>query len=442
MKGHLFLLCLLASTTWAEPPSPGHGSIAKTVPRTWIQVPPSQYAPGFSYRVEAHGSKLQIICRMSETPKAASLGLHVWIADPDLVSLRAEQIKNCKAELQRAEDDLKDKGHQRPDCHEALASFIESAKVALTQLRDYDPFTQFLVRFPDSPLPHGNSISPELQTTNEGLSGEIDLDRQLNLRSKHILTKLSIGANLEPVNHYRKGPIQKPLLVKLAAPWTQPVDPNMALNLLAIAGSDVVLHPEGNGLGLMKRSIITETGCFGMDGTYEVHGDWEIFDPGILTPEGSLKTGEEPYIPIDGVTLRYFMGSLVIQYQGRSSAVPADISSLGEEGCKVWDVQTSHQGISLLYQISGLSRPRGGSGQCGAGTESDLIWVWLSTDLRIIKSRSLLIESCTQDIYADNGAPAGGWTFDRPHSGESVTVSFDKKFPFRGLKVRIQPLRN
>lgn len=442
MKGHLLLLCLIVSTTWAKHPSPGHRSNPKTAPSAWIQVPPSQDTPGFSYRIEAHGSKLQIICRLSKTPKAASLGLHVWIADPDLVSLRAEQIKNCKAELQRVEDDLKNEDHQRPDCHEALASFIESAKVALTQLRDYDPFTQCLLRFPGSPLPHDDSISPELHTTNEGFSGQIDLDRQLNLRSKHRLTKLSIGANLEPVDHYRKSPIQKPRLVKLAAPWTQPVDPDMALNLLALAGSDVVLHPEGNGLGLMKRSIVTETGCFGMDGTYEVHGDWETFDPGILTPEGSLKIGEEPYVPVDGVTLRYFLGSLVVQYKGRSSVVSADISSLGEEGCKVWDVQTSPRGISLLYQISGLSRPRGGSGQCGAGTESDLIWTWLATDLRLIKSRSLLIESCTQDIYADNGAPASGWTFDRPHSGESVTVSFDKKFPFRGLKLRIRPLLN
>jgi hypothetical protein len=72
--------------------------------------------------------------------------------------------------------------------------------------------------------------------------------------------------------------------------------------------------------------------------------------------------------------------------------------------------------IYLLLDVTGPSKYPPDSHQCGAGTESNLIWLKVDTDWKPVVSRNFRYDSCWSTISASD-APA--W------KGDTLTVSAD-----------------
>jgi hypothetical protein len=84
----------------------------------------------------------------------------------------------------------------------------------------------------------------------------------------------------------------------------------------------------------------------------------------------------------------------------------------------------------------------GPGGYCGAGSETNLVWLAFTPDFSIARSKSHLIESCFHNVEPDTvhvGRPAGAlewrfWTFDKGATRE-YTVVYDERRPDTGFHV-------
>lgn len=97
----------------------------------------------------------------------------------------------------------------------------------------------------------------------------------------------------------------------------------------------------------------------------------------------------------------------------------------------------------VLLQVDTLSRSNGGSGYCGAGIETDLVWLALDAKLEARKHDAYRIASCLDSIEPesrsdqDNGSLR--LTLSRPGRDDQpdreVTVRYDATDPAQGLQV-------
>lgn len=97
--------------------------------------------------------------------------------------------------------------------------------------------------------------------------------------------------------------------------------------------------------------------------------------------------------------------------------------------------------IYLLLDVTGPSKLPRDSHQCGAGNESDLIWLKLDSDWRVQDAKDFRYESCWSDISADDPPK---WTGDTlkvsvfsAAGGKSVSqvATYTYKRPEDGIKV-------
>jgi hypothetical protein len=98
--------------------------------------------------------------------------------------------------------------------------------------------------------------------------------------------------------------------------------------------------------------------------------------------------------------------------------------------------------IYLLLDVTGPSKVPSDSHQCGAGTESDLIWLKVDKDWKILDAKSFRYDSCWSTISADDPPKWQGDTlkvtvFSVASGGEgkTLTATYTYKHPEDGLKV-------
>jgi hypothetical protein len=97
--------------------------------------------------------------------------------------------------------------------------------------------------------------------------------------------------------------------------------------------------------------------------------------------------------------------------------------------------------IYLLLDVTGPSKFPPDSHQCGAGTESDLIWLKVDKDWKLLDAKNFRYESCWSTISADDPPKWEGDTLKvtvfSVTSGASKTVAatYTYKHPEEGLKV-------
>lgn len=101
--------------------------------------------------------------------------------------------------------------------------------------------------------------------------------------------------------------------------------------------------------------------------------------------------------------------------------------------------------IYLLLDVTGPSKVPGDNHQCGAGMESDLIWLKLSKDWKPVDTKSFRYDSCWAPISVDDPPTWQGDTlkvtaFDVT-SGNSRTLvaTYSYKRPEEGLKITEAP---
>lgn len=101
--------------------------------------------------------------------------------------------------------------------------------------------------------------------------------------------------------------------------------------------------------------------------------------------------------------------------------------------------------IYLLLDVTGPSKLPRDSHQCGAGDESDLIWLKLDSDWKVQDAKNFRYESCWSDISADDPPK---WTGDTlkvsvfsAEGGKSVSqvATYTYKHPEEGIKVTETP---
>jgi hypothetical protein len=97
--------------------------------------------------------------------------------------------------------------------------------------------------------------------------------------------------------------------------------------------------------------------------------------------------------------------------------------------------------IYLLLDVTGPSKIPQDSHQCGAGSESDLIWLKLDKDWKLQDAKSFRYESCWATIDADDPPKWQGDTLSvrvfsvSEGAGKTLTASYSYKRPEEGLKV-------
>lgn len=101
--------------------------------------------------------------------------------------------------------------------------------------------------------------------------------------------------------------------------------------------------------------------------------------------------------------------------------------------------------IYLLLDVSGPSKLPPDSHQCGAGTESDLIWLKLAPNWKVEDARDFRYESCWATISADDPPK---WTGDtlkvsvfiaEADKSVSQVATYTYKRPEDGIKVTEAP---
>jgi hypothetical protein len=104
--------------------------------------------------------------------------------------------------------------------------------------------------------------------------------------------------------------------------------------------------------------------------------------------------------------------------------------------------------IYLLLDVSGPSRgrPAQAMGHCGAGDESNLIWVKLGSDWQMEKAQSFLYESCLESLEVTDGPDWDGSTLEVRSTDYSKNIdqraTYSLKHPEAGLQIDSQPMTN
>jgi hypothetical protein len=264
----------------------------------------------------------------------------------------------------------------------------------------------------------------------------------LDLSGEPVLNRLSAAFALEPISEIRRAPLSKPAIVSLQLKLRFSIAKDILEDVAMLGTENVLLRPSQLGYRLWRRGEITGLGCGGADGLLSVPGFWVNTDLSRDQIQGFgpmallFKTESR-----EGIQLRFFQGALAIQQADKRELLLLNLSSQGEEEFKLHDLQKVSDGYVLLMEITGYSRPYGGSSYCGAGEESDLVWMEIGRDLKVQKQSSVLINSCFKNVEnAGLKKEASGLLSWEINLGQRV-VQYDPQKPLNGLIIRSSPLK-
>lgn len=114
------------------------------------------------------------------------------------------------------------------------------------------------------------------------------------------------------------------------------------------------------------------------------------------------------------------------------------------EQAKILSLVTSPSDNRLNYlvlQVDGPTTSGHGSGQCGAGFETNLVWLKVYAPA-IVDSQSILIGSCAYNIEAAEMPTSKKIAVTYGSYGEKreYVLSYDEKEPMIGFKITSQPM--
>jgi hypothetical protein len=393
-------------------------------PQAWLDIPATAKAPAFRIRVTATAARFTVELEGAAGVDHRATGLHLWLADAALVRRRVDDSDAAERELAHVRSLQKEPDHQEAACRERMAAFVKLAGERLAILRDEDPFMQVLVHFPEA-APGPTDIR-EAVFVPHGAGWTVDLDavRAMAVAGAE-LGVVSVGARLEPIASAKSGPITGPYSVHLPSSLRMPLQADVALDSLVAQGPGFTLRPTPKGYRLFARPDVGELGCFGVEATFNVPGDWA--EPAIIRRS----------LP-GGVDVRLFGTRLVLARGDRHSPAQLQLSSPEAASFELVDLQPVRERFVLVFTTGGPSRPGGGMGMCGAGTELDLVWLLLRADLSIERDQVVPIESCYTSVEP---APFdGGWQLSDFSKRLRSEVRYDPRLPLDGFRVKSAPL--
>jgi hypothetical protein len=331
-------------------------------------------------------------------------------------------------------------------CQDDLGKFLSRIQSQLKLYRDFDPFHQVALRFPGSVI---KPASLRLETLKAGpqagdFSIEFDLDQHLDLSGNPVLSRLSASLAIEPLSTIHPAPLRNPAIVALNPMLRFPVAKDVLEDAAMLGAEPLLLRPSSGAYRLWRRGEIIGLGCGGAEGLFRAPAFWlapNSKEEHTLQGFGPMAALFKPESKV-GIQLRFFQGALAIQRGDEKKFLMLELSSKGEEEFKLLDLQKVSDGYVLLMEITGYSRPYGGSSYCGGGEESDLVWIVLSRELEVKKQSSALINSCFKNVESSKQKiEASGLWFWENDFGKRI-VQYDPKKPLNGLVPFLAPKEN
>lgn len=147
-------------------------------------------------------------------------------------------------------------------------------------------------------------------------------------------------------------------------------------------------------------------------------------------------------------TIRRQNRQLIVKYQGKAHTL-----KLGDkiDAAKITDTEilfANRQGAFtyLVIDVSGQSKEKSDDRQCGAGIESNLIWMKLDAAWKIVEAQSERYESCWSGITSDDGYRIKGNTliieFDNFRENINVKLAYNADEPEKGFQKQSAALKN
>ena len=100
----------------------------------------------------------------------------------------------------------------------------------------------------------------------------------------------------------------------------------------------------------------------------------------------------------------------------------------------------------LLVDVTGDSKEKSDDRQCGAGIESNLVWIKLDGTWKIVESASERYESCWSGITSQDGYKINGdlltIEFDNFREDVNVKLSYNAGEPEKGFQKQSAALKN
>ena len=160
--------------------------------------------------------------------------------------------------------------------------------------------------------------------------------------------------------------------------------------------------------------------------------------------------GAQPTSAPFGARLKlHWKGSTVLVHEGTSEhelAIRDHFHAVILEKVILQSAKESGGFIYLLLDVTGPSKVPPDAHQCGAGTESDLIWLKLDKDWKIQDARDFRYDSCWATVSADDGPKWEGDTLKvavfsvaSGRNGMNQLATYSYKHPEDGIKVTETP---
>ncbi|HJU82959.1 MAG TPA: hypothetical protein VJ600_02000 [Holophagaceae bacterium] len=415
----------------------------------WQEFPSQGQAPKAQYRLTQEGQALKLEIKAAKVDQKR-WALHFWLGDPRVVEARQHHLADIRKAINDAEQLLKDPSHQHDSCQASLHAFLGKAFMARAQFRRFDPYSHLHLVFQEPKhWPNDGQIRLQLKAGQTGADGEVYTTTIPFKGGFPVLTgaldRLSVGLSFEePAKGLFSPGLHNPVLLPLKGAWgleplLAPWIPRLRLLLRALDEEEIYL-PDPQGYVLGRLGQVDEVACYGAEGRFRAPDVWS---PWPRDTEAGVRTSSLR------LTFSYVKGNasrLAVQSQGHRDPDLVDLSkqlnSLGEQGMELLDSKETEESTFLLLEVNGESVPGGGGGMCGAGSESNLLWLQFDASGRLVKAQSYLTVSCFTSIEAqfhkDNEDGVWTWEWDVYSTNESHTVSYDPRHPELGLSEEIE----
>ncbi|HJX85808.1 MAG TPA: hypothetical protein VJ723_15815 [Candidatus Angelobacter sp.] len=126
-------------------------------------------------------------------------------------------------------------------------------------------------------------------------------------------------------------------------------------------------------------------------------------------------------------------------------SIEGQFNGAGLESVKLQSAKEANGAIYLLLDVSGPSKIPPDARQCGAGVESNLIWLKLDQNWKLLDAKNFLYDSCWSPIGSSDGPAWQGDTLTvtadkfSADSTETMVATYSYNRPEEGLKVTTRP---
>ena len=441
MRAAIVAFCLSIGLC-AQNPAPG-----------WQLMPSQSGAPDVQYRLreEGRGLKLEIRAEHVDQEKWA---LHLWMGDPRIVEARQKHLAEVQIAIRDEEGLLRDKDHHDDYCQASLHKFLGEAFMAKARFRTFDPYAHVCLSFQTTLVNSAEGLRQLALTPGNDEDGRPILFASIPFRgdfdaASDPIETLSYGLAYLPrdAGSFPLPGLRYPHLLPLQHPWE--LDPFLAdwtgrfrLLLGAPEPGQIYLNDHGRySLGFIGQ--IYETACSGAEGVFLAPDFWSPW-PRDSEVELPKRTARFKFSFVKG------RGSyLAVQSADQRDPVVLDLhtylSSLGEEGIELLDCIDAPSGTSVLINVSGLSNPYGGGGQCGAGSQTDEILLRLASSGKLTLAKGFNLMSCDDEtgveFKGDNADETWSWKWKLKDRHEMHIVSYDPHHPELGITERDEPIK-